>query len=79
MDYNNNTYVTILTSDAILLGVNENKRKSNDENQMILEFHENQTIPQQILNVVISTMTHQEALSLMDTSNWLKTMPIYEA
>ena len=76
MDYNNNTYVTILTSDAILLGVNENKRKSNDENQTILEFHENQTIPQDVLNVVISTMTHQQALELMSTSNWLKTMPL---
>lgn len=70
MIYNNNTYMTILTTNAVQLGVNEHKRKSNDSLLTILEFHENETIPQNILNVVINTMTHQQALELVETNEW---------
>lgn len=70
MIYNNNTYMTLLTTDAISLGVSENKRKSNDGLLTILEFHENETIPQNILNVVINTMTHKQALELVETNEW---------
>lgn len=70
MNYNNNKYLTILTSDAILLGLSEHKRKSNDGLLIILEFHENETIPQNVLKVVINTMTHQEALELVETNEW---------
>ena len=70
MIYNNKTYITVLTEDAINLGLNEKKRKSNDSLLTILEFHENETIPQNILNVVINTMTHQQALDLVSTEEW---------
>lgn len=70
MEYNNNTYVTILTTNAVQLGVSEHKRKSNDGLLTILEFHENETIPQNVLNVVINTMTHQQALELVETNEW---------
>lgn len=70
MIYNNNTYVTILTTNAVQLGFSEHKRKSNDSLLTILEFHENETIPQNVLNVVINTMTHQQALELVETNEW---------
>ena len=70
MIYNNNTYVTILTTNAVQLGVSDYKRKSNDGLLTILEFHENETIPQNVLNVVINTMTHQQALELVGTNEW---------
>jgi hypothetical protein len=70
MIYNNNTYITLLTANAIALGMSEHKRKSNDGLLTILEFHENETIPQNVLNVVINTMTHQQALGLVDTNEW---------
>ena len=68
MIYNNNTYLTILTEDAINLGLNEKKRKSNDGLLTIVEFHENENIPQNVLTVVINTMTHQQALDLVSTN-----------
>lgn len=70
MIYNNNTYVTLLTTDAIALGVSDNKRKSNDGLLTILGYEENETIPQNVLNVVINTMTHQQALELVETNEW---------
>jgi hypothetical protein len=70
MIYNNNTYLTILTEDAINLGLNEKKRKSNDGLLTIVEFHENENIPQNVLTVVINTMTHQQALDLVSTNEW---------
>ena len=70
MIYNNNTYVTILTENIINLGFSDNKRKSNDGLVTILEFHESETIPQNVLNVVINTMTHQQALELVETNEW---------
>ena len=70
MIYNNNTYVTILTTNAIELGLSEHKRKSNDGLLTILEFHANETIPQNVLEVVINSMTHQQALELVETNEW---------
>ena len=70
MDYNNNTYVTILTNDAIQFGISDNKRKSNDGSKIILGYDYNETIPQNVLNVVINTMTHQQALELLETNEW---------
>jgi len=70
MEYNDNIYVTILTINAVALGVSENKRKSNDGSITILEYSKDEIIPQNILNVVINTMTHQEALQLIISDSW---------
>ena len=75
MDYNSNTYITLLTTDAVLLGISYNNRKSNDGTITILEYHIDEIIEQNILNVVINTMTHQQALNLVETNEWKSNFP----
>jgi hypothetical protein len=70
MEYNNSTYITLLTTHAELLGISENNRKSNNGTITIIEYSENETIPQEVINVVINTMTHQQALELVETNEW---------
>lgn len=70
MDYNNRTYVTLLTSDAQALGLSESNRRSLDGTITITEYEQGEIIPQEVVNLVINTMTHQEALSLVSGVEW---------
>jgi hypothetical protein len=69
--YNNSTYITLLTTHAELLGISENNRKSNNGTITIVEYGENETIPQEVIDVVINTLTHQEAIDLVDDVEWV--------
>ena len=74
MEYNNSTYVTLLTSHAELLGISENNRKSNDGTITIVEYGENETIPQEVVDLVINTLTHQQALDLVESVEWVQNL-----
>lgn len=75
MDYNSNTYITLLTTDAVSLGISDNNRKSNDGTITILEYHTDEIIEQNVINVVINTMTHQQALNLVEANEWKSNFP----
>lgn len=70
MEYNNNTYITITHETCEALGLEGIHRMNNEQTMCIVEFHEGETIPQNVLNVVINTMTHQQALELVETNEW---------
>lgn len=70
MEYNNNTYITITHEKCEELGIKGNHRTNQNHTICILEFHENETIPPNILNAVINIMTHQQALELVETNEW---------
>ena len=72
MEYNNSTYITLLTTDAEALGISENNRKSNDGTITIVEYSENETIPQEVIDVVINSLTHQHAIELVDGAEWVQ-------
>lgn len=72
MEYNNSTYITLLTTDAEALGISENNRKSNDGAITIVEYSENETIPQEVVDVVINSLTHQQAIELVDGVEWVQ-------
>lgn len=74
MDYNNRTYVTLLTSDAQALGLSESNRRSLDGTITITEYEQEEVIPQEVLNVVINTMTHQQALNLVSGEEWTQSI-----
>lgn len=72
MEYNNSTYITLLTTDAEALGISGSNRKSNDGTITIVEYSDNETIPQEVADVVINTMTHQQAIELVDGVEWVQ-------
>lgn len=72
MEYNNSTYITLLTTDAEALGISANNRKSNDGTITIVEYSENETIPQEVIGVVINSLTHQQAIELVSGVEWVQ-------
>jgi len=68
--YNNSTYVTLAAINEQLLSISEGNRKSIDGTLTIVEYSEDETIPQEVLDVVISSLTHQQAVDLVETTEW---------
>jgi hypothetical protein len=68
--FNNSTYITLTAINAELLGISNNNRKSIDGTLTIVEYSEGETIPQEVLDVVISSLTHQQAIELVETNEW---------
>jgi hypothetical protein len=74
MEYNTNTYITIAHTTCEALGLGESHRKNNEGTICILEFPQGETIPTEIAEHVIDTYTHQEALALVETAEWVREM-----
>jgi hypothetical protein len=70
MEYNQHTYITILKETCDGLGIEGNFRLNNAKTIYILDFLEDKTIPQNILNNAINTYTHQQALELVLGVDW---------
>ena len=75
MEYNTNTYITIAHTTCEALGLGETHRMNNEQTICILEFGEGETIPAEIAEHVIDTYTHQQALELVATPEWVSEMP----
>ena len=71
MEYNTHTYITILHSDCIVLGLGSGHRKNIDETICILEFDNINVIPWPIYNKIIQAYSHQEILDLIETVGWV--------
>ena len=75
MEYNTNTYITIAHTTCEALGLDGNHRMNNEQTICILEFGEGETIPQDIQDNLIDTYTHQEALELVSSPEWVSELP----
>jgi hypothetical protein len=75
MEYNTNTYITIAHTTCEALNLGESHRKNNEGTICILEFPQGETIPTEISEHVIDTYTHQEALALVETAEWVRELP----
>ena len=75
MEYNSNTYLTIAHSDCDALGLDGIHRQNNTGEICIMEFASIDTIPEEIAAVMLATYTHQEALALVATAEWVSEMP----
>jgi GTP-sensing pleiotropic transcriptional regulator CodY len=75
MDYNNNTYITILHSDCELLGLQGENKTNTDKTICILEYTQNETIPNNILDKIINTYNHQEAIQIVNSLEWVNVSP----
>jgi len=71
MEYNSNTYITIAHTDCEALGLDGTHRQNNAGDTCILEFASTDAIPSEIAAVMIQTYTHQEALALVATAEWM--------
>jgi hypothetical protein len=76
MEYNSNTYITIAHSDCDALGLDGTHRQNNTGEICILEFASTDVIPEDIAAVMIQTYTHQEALALVATAEWVSELPL---
>jgi hypothetical protein len=75
MEYNTNTYITIAHSTCEALGLEGTHRMNNEQTICILEFGEGETIPTNIQENIIDTYTHQQALELVATPEWISERP----
>ena len=75
MEYNSNTYLTIAHSDCDALGLDGTHRQNNTGEICIMEFASTDAIPAEIAAVMLATYTHQEALALVATAEWVSEMP----
>jgi hypothetical protein len=75
MEYNTNTYITIAHTTCEALNLGENHRKNNEGTICILEFPQGEIMPTEIAEHVIDTYTHQEALALVATEEWVRELP----
>ncbi len=75
MEYNTNTYITIAHSTCEALGLEGTHRMNNEQTICILEFPQGGTIPTEISEHVIDTYTHQQALELVATPEWISERP----
>ena len=71
MEYNTNTYLTILHTDCEALNLTGNHRTTNDGTVCILEYPTLEAIPAEVAAVIIQTYTHQEALELVAGAEWV--------
>jgi len=75
MEYNTNTYITIAHTTCEALGLGESHRKNNEGTICILEFPQGETISIEIAEHIIDTYTHQQALGLVATPEWISERP----
>ena len=75
MEYNSNTYLTISHSDCDALGLDGTHRQNNTGDTCIMEFASIDAIPAEVAAVMLATYTHQEALALIATEEWVSEMP----
>lgn len=76
MEYNSNTYLTIAHTDCELLGLGDTHRQNNAGDTCILEYPTVESIPAEVASVLIQTYTHQEALALVETAEWVNELPM---
>jgi hypothetical protein len=76
MEYNDHTYITISHTDCETLNLGDGHRKNNDGSICILEFASVEAIPEDIAAVMLATYTHEEALELVSTSEWVQELPL---
>ena len=76
MEYNSNIYVTISHNACETLGLGENHRKSNDGSICIVEYPSMEAIPQEVQDVLIETLTHQQALEMVSGTEWTSELPM---
>ena len=75
MEYNTNTYITIAHTTCEALGLEGTHRMNNEQTICILEFGEGEIIPSEIQDNLIDTYTHQQALELVVTPEWISERP----
>ena len=75
MEYNSNTYLTITHSDCDALGLGETHRTNNTGEICIMEFASVDAIPAEVAAVMLATYTHEQALALVATEEWVSEMP----
>lgn len=75
MEYNTNTYITIAHTVCEALGLGESHRKNNESTICILEFEQGETIPTEIVENIINTYTHQQALEFVQGAEWVSELP----
>ena len=75
MEYNSNIYVTISHNSCETLNLGEGHRTSNDGSICILEYNSMEAIPQEVQDVLIETLTHEQALELVATEEWTSQLP----
>ena len=75
MEYNSNTYLTIAHSDCDALGLDGTYRQNNTGDTCIMEFASVDAIPEEIAAVMLATYTHEQALALVATAEWVSERP----
>ena len=75
MEYNNHTYITISHTDCETLNLGEGHRQNNTGDTCIMEFASTDAIPEEIAAAMLATYTHEQALALVATAEWVKEMP----
>jgi hypothetical protein len=76
MEYNSNIYVTISHNSCETLGLGTDHRTSNDGSICIVEYSSMEAIPQEVQDVLIEALTHEQTLELVAGSEWVSEMPI---
>ena len=76
MEYNTNTYLTISHSNCEALGLGDTHRTNNTGDTCILEYPTVEEIPTEVAEVMLATYTHQEALALVETAEWVTELPL---
>ena len=75
MEYNSNIYVTISHNACETLGLGTDHRTSKDGSICINEYPSLESIPQEVQDVLIEALTHQQALELVATDEWTSELP----
>jgi hypothetical protein len=70
MEYNSNIYVTISQNACETLGLGTDHRTSNDGSICIVEYPSMEAIPQEVQDVLIEALTHEQALELVQGEDW---------
>jgi mannose-6-phosphate isomerase-like protein (cupin superfamily) len=76
MEYNSNIYVTISHNACVTLNLGDNHRTSNDGSICIIEYTSTEEIPQEVQDVLIESLTHQQALEMVSTEEWTSQLPV---
>jgi hypothetical protein len=76
MEYNSNIYVTISHNACETLNLGDNHRTSNDGSICIIEYTSTEEIPQEVQDVLIESLTHQQALEMVSTEEWTSQLPV---
>ena len=75
MEYNSNIYVTISHNACETLGLGTDHRTSIDGSICIVEYPSMESIPQEVQDVLIEALTHQQALEMVATAEWTSELP----